>query len=206
MSESPYRSRIPSPNIKRDLLNSETETSGSSSSLQADTILVAKSTMSDTPYQSKLPIPKSRKNAVSTELLSDANKDLDTESQQLLNTPPNEGLTERPSDKGDSFNPNTSSIGLKSKEEQEVADFAAMANPSDDDSFGHRRSWSGSWSEFAAGLFGPIAPSNEKPPPAPRNKSIEEERNTYHERNSKFLKLAEKQKSKISPPIWNPRR
>jgi hypothetical protein len=205
MSESPHKSRIPGPNIKRNSPKSESETSGSS--LQVDT--KAKSIMIDSPYQSKLTSPSSKRNTVSTEILSDDNLYLDRESQQLLNTPSNQRITQNPNGKGDSFNPNNSSIDLKSNKAQEVAAFAAMANPSDDDSFGethHQRSWSGSLSEFAAGLLGPISPSKEKPPPAPRSRTIEEERKTYHERNSKFLKQAEKQKSKISPQTWNPRR
>ena len=201
MSESPYNSRIPGPNIKRKSAKSETETSGISLKVDTET----KSTMFiDSPYQIKLQSPSSKQNN-GTEILSDDNLHLDTESQQLLNTPSKQSL----SGKGDSFNPNTSNVGLNSKEEQKVAAFAATASPSDDDSDGemhHQRSWSGSLSEFAAGLLGPLSPTNEKPPPAPRRSSIEEERKTYHERNSKFLKKAEKQKLKISPPLWNPRR
>jgi hypothetical protein len=162
--------------------------------------------MSESPSKSRIPGPNKSETETSG---STENLSYDTESQHLLNTPSNPS----PSGKGDySFNPNNSNIGLKSKEEQDVASFAAMANPTDeDDGFGgmhHQRSWSGSLSEFAAGLFGPISPhSHEKPPPAPRSRSIEEERKMYHDRNSKFLKLAEKQKSKISPPkIWSPRR
>lgn len=158
--------------------------------------------MIDSPYQSK--IPTSKRNNVSTETFSDDNLHLDTESQQLLNT-----SNQSPRGKRDSFNPKNSNVGLNSKEEEEVATFAAMANPSDDDSIGeihHERSWSGSLSDFAAGLLGPISPRHEKPPPANRRSSIEEERKTYHERNSKFLKQAEKQKSKISPPTWDLRR
>lgn len=201
MSESPYQSKIPGPNIKRKSPKSETETSGTS--LQVDT--GTKSRMIGSPYQSKLKGPSSTRSTVSKKILSDDNLHLDTKSQQLLNT----SSKQSPSGKGDSFNPNTSNVGRYSKEEQEVAAFAAMANPSDDDSSSemhHQRSWSGSLSEFAAGLLGPISPTKEKPPPAPRRSSIEEERKTYHERNSKFLKQAERQRSKIPPPLWNPRR
>lgn len=60
----------------------------------------------------------------------------------------------------------------------------------------HNRTWSGGCSEM---VFdgSPIA----KPPIAPRSKSQDQERQTYHDHNRKFLEQAEKEKSKLlSPP------
>eukprot|EP00934_Nitzschia_sp_Nitz4_P006154 Nitzschia sp. Nitz4//scaffold321_size20361//10676//13149//NITZ4_008686-RA/size20361-processed-gene-0.36-mRNA-1//-1//CDS//3329547784//6144//frame0 len=54
-----------------------------------------------------------------------------------------------------------------------------------------------SWSNSLKELMGLPPP---KPPIVPRRKSVEEERDTYHQRNQKFLEQANKVKSTISSP------
>jgi hypothetical protein len=69
----------------------------------------------------------------------------------------------------------------------------------DDDHHNRTRS-ADSFAEITSEVFGTAAyaASPTKPPPAPRRKSLDEER--YHGRNLKFLLQAEKEKSRMVPP------